>query len=51
MHSLRLVHRDVKFSNILYSQNSKCCMLSDFGLSHFVREEIGEKSHAYFEGT
>lgn len=51
MHSLQLVHRDIKPENILWSDQLKRAVFSDFGISHFVKEKPGEKSHANFEGT
>lgn len=37
LHSLKLIHKDIKKSNTLYSPSFKAYVLSDFGLSHSVR--------------
>lgn len=37
MHSLKIIHKDVKKSNTLWSPSFKSFVLSDFGLSHSVK--------------
>jgi tRNA A-37 threonylcarbamoyl transferase component Bud32 len=44
MHSYNLVHKDIKPANILYSKGVDDFILLDFGLSHAIKERIGEKS-------
>lgn len=41
MHSLKMVHRDIKKDNILWSPFYKRWVLLDFGFSTFIQEEIG----------
>lgn len=38
LHSLKLVHRDIKPHNILYSQRLGKYIFCDFGLTHSVKE-------------
>lgn len=51
MHSLRLVHKDVKPSNILFSPSVGDFVLLDFGVSTYVFEELGLMTFAFREGT
>lgn len=51
MHKLRLIHKDIKPPNILYSHEQEDYVLCDFGISHFVVEEVGWKSPTYRDGT
>jgi serine/threonine protein kinase len=37
MHKLKIIHKDVKILNILYSYAHKKFVLSDFGISHSVK--------------
>ena len=41
MHHLHLVHRDIKPENIMLSSSFKKLVYIDFGLSTFIKEEIG----------
>ena len=34
-HSEGIYHRDIKPENILFDEDSKMCLLSDFGIAHF----------------
>jgi len=40
MHSLGIVHRDIKFDNILYNNKKKEFTLIDFGISRFVPNKV-----------
>lgn len=51
LHFFNICHRDIKPDNILMLNNPKRFVLSDFGLSMFVTESVGEKSSVYYEGT
>jgi serine/threonine protein kinase len=48
MHSIGLIHKDIKPQNIVYSKKSGHCVFIDFGLSHFVKEKPYQKSITYF---
>ena len=51
MHSIGIVHRDIKPPNIAWSNNFKKWVLLDFGFTRFLKEEIGEKTKTFFHGT
>lgn len=51
MHEINLIHGDINNSNILWSNNKNKHVFIDFGLSYFIREELGNKSMKYFQGT
>jgi serine/threonine protein kinase len=36
MHTLQIIHKDIKPANILYSNSYKKVILCDFGISHIV---------------
>jgi serine/threonine protein kinase len=36
MHKMRLIHKDIKLDNILYSLSSNNLVLTDFGISHII---------------
>lgn len=40
LHSIKLIHKDIKQSNTLYSSKFRSYVLSDFGLSHSVSQNI-----------
>jgi serine/threonine protein kinase len=42
MHSIKLMHRDIKPNNILYSKRRQKHIFCDFGISHFVNENVGK---------
>ena len=44
LHAIKLVHKDIKPSNTLFSQILQKYVLGDFGITHSVKEEIGIKS-------
>lgn len=37
LHSLKIIHKDIKKPNTLYSPTYKSFVLSDFGLTHSVK--------------
>lgn len=51
MHSLNMVHSDIKETNIGYSPNFKKYVFIDFGISSILPEHLGEKSMTYFKGS
>lgn len=51
LHSFRLVHKDIKPGNIMYSKRSKGLVLVDFGISSVLAEKKGFKSQTFREGT
>jgi serine/threonine protein kinase len=51
LHSLRIVHKDIKPQNVLWSQHYNRFVLCDFGISHYVKESIGQKTETGYEGT
>ena len=42
LHWLKLVHADIKPENMMFSPAYKKTVFIDFGLSSFVREELGQ---------
>ena len=38
LHAIKFIHKDIKKENTLYSPTFKCYVLSDFGLTHSVKE-------------
>lgn len=51
LHSLKFIHKDIKLGNTLYSPSKEGFVLTDFGMSHSVKEELHEQSVTMFEGT
>lgn len=51
MHSLKMVHRDIKHSNIGWSNFFNRWIFLDFGFSTILTEDIGEKTWTKFIGT
>ena len=51
MHRFHIVHQDIKPENILYSPEQKRLVFIDFGLSTFIREEVGMKTMTEFVGN
>jgi serine/threonine protein kinase len=51
LHSLRIVHMDIKPLNVMYSKSSLEWVFIDFGFSKTIKEEKGLKSLALFAGT
>ena len=40
LHMMKIIHKDVKKSNTLYYPTFKYYVLSDFGLTHKIKENI-----------
>jgi serine/threonine protein kinase len=51
MHSVRLIHNDVKPENIMYSHQLKKYVFIDFGISEFIYETLGKMSIVVFRGS
>ena len=51
MHTLRMVHRDLKEANIGWSSEFGKWVFLDFGFTKFLRESVGEKTYTKFIGT
>lgn len=51
MHQQRIIHRDVKPANIVWSCSQEALVLCDFGVSCTVIETVGQKSFTSAEGT
>ncbi len=51
MHSLSIIHRDIKPCNIMYSPSYQKYVLIDFGISEYVSERPGQNVFASFAGT
>jgi serine/threonine protein kinase len=51
MHMLKVVHCDIKPSNIMYSRLYDKNVLIDFGVSDVINQEWGEKTMVSFRGT
>ena len=51
MHKLKIAHRDIKPENLMLSPSFKKPVFIDFGLSTFIREEIGTKTFTNFIGS
>ncbi len=51
LHSMHLVHRDIKPTNVCWSPNFKKYVFIDFGLSNILRQTQGQKSYTKFVGT
>lgn len=51
LHSFYFIHKDIKPTNILYSEYLKNWVFVDFGLSDYILEQPGEGSFTFREGT
>lgn len=51
MHQLRIVHRDIKPNNIMWSNDFHGPVFIDFGGTDFIEESIGMKTKTCFTGT
>ncbi len=48
---LRIIHRDIKPTNIMFSKSLNKCVFIDFGCSEVLDEPIGYKTLTKFVGT
>lgn len=51
LHQLKFVHKDIKPPNILYSPSLQRYVLTDFGISNSVKENLWEQTETYFQGS
>ena len=51
MHSLKIVHRDMKSENVDWSPDFQRWVFLDFGFSTVLEEEMGQKTRSKFIGT
>lgn len=51
LHTLQICHCDIKSENIAWSPSLERSVFLDFGLSRFLKENIGEMTHTGFIGT
>jgi serine/threonine protein kinase len=51
MHQLKIVHSDIKPTNVMYSTSYRKNLFLDFGISEVIDEEIWECTLAKFKGT
>ncbi len=51
LHLLHIAHKDIKMDNILFSNRFKRFVLSDFGISEYVKEVVGQKTLTTYGGT
>jgi serine/threonine protein kinase len=51
LHKLKIIHKDIKPDNILFSHRYNNFVMTDFGISHSLYEECGHLSYTYQDGT
>ncbi len=51
LHSLGIIHFDIKPRNLMYSKEYKKYVFIDFGLSMIIEEKLGYKSMTFFRGN
>jgi len=51
LHTLSIVHNDIKLDNIMISPTLEKVVFIDFGLTHLVKEKIGRKTQSLFKGS
>lgn len=51
LHSLKIIHGDIKNENIMWSPSCNSNVLVDFGLSMFLEESVGHSTFTKFFGT
>lgn len=51
MHSLNIIHGDIKLENVMWSSTFQKNVFIDFGLSRILKQSIGELTYTSFFGT
>jgi serine/threonine protein kinase len=51
MHNIKIVHRDIKPRNCLYSTEHNKFVLADFGISTPIVEDYTQKTYVPYAGT
>ena len=51
MHTLNIIHYDIKPDNIMFSSRQKRLVIIDFNLSEITDLQIGKKAQLPFKGT
>lgn len=51
MHTLQIIHFDIKPANIMYSPKYGKNVLLDFGISQIIDQRWGQKTLTKFKGT
>ena len=51
MHSLHIIHGDIKPENVMFSPSLKKFVFVDYGVSRIIKEERGEKTFTHYFGT
>lgn len=51
LHSLQIVHMDIKPANFLWHETKQKYILCDFGISQSLKESRGEKTYTSFNGS
>ena len=51
MHSLQIIHYDIKPDNLMWSKEFSAPVFIDFGGTTFINEKLGHKTLTKFIGT
>ncbi len=51
LHKLKIIHKDIKPENVLFSPSYNKFVFTDFGISHNIIENLGYKTMTFYEGT
>ena len=51
IHSLQLIHFDIKADNVCYSPSLNKHILIDYGLAMMIKQKVGEKTKTFFRGN